>query len=406
MDSAAAAADARLDLLPGGYSRSTSYVGAPAPRLVRGTGYFVYDKLGNELIDLNYDYTVLVHGNAHPEIRAAAVAAIADGTCFGLPTMSELDHAEALIGRIPWAEQVRYTNSGTEAVMAAVRIARGSTGRNKIVMLRPAYHGTADAVLPAAGPNAERGIPRGVLNELLFVSHNDLDALRAALRTGDIAAVLLDLMPALGGCIPLDAEFVAGVESATADAGAMLIVDEIISYRLAVSGFAYAHFGLVPDLLVVGKTIGGGFPVGAVLGRAETMAILDPSKPDSIYHGGTFSANPVTMRAGRVSLDMLDDSAIARLNELGDYARDRFSTASGRDWRISGVGSVIRIDPTGNFEHPRELETAKHALFWAGYRNGLLLSDSGTLCLSTPMDRSVVDEAAERLGAAVAGLAA
>jgi glutamate-1-semialdehyde 2,1-aminomutase len=359
----------------------------------------VYDEAGAELIDLNNNFTVLVHGNAHPEIHAAAVAAIEDGTCFGLPTSAELDHAEALVGRVPWAEQVRYTSSGTEAVMTAVRIARATTGRSKIAMLRPAYHGTADAVLPAEGPEMERGIPRGVLDDLVLLRHNDLDDVRAAVAPGDVAAVILDLMPALGGCVPLDVDFVMAVETAAAEAGTMLIVDEIISFRLAATGFAFERFHLEPDLLVVGKTIGGGFPVGAVLGRAETMAILDPSQRESIYHGGTFSANPVTMHAGRVALDLLDEAAIARLNDLGDYARKRFADALG-GWRASGVGSVLRLDP------PHRSDAAKRALFWAAYRRGLLLSGSGTLSLSTPMNRSVVDEAAKRLGAAIAELTA
>ncbi len=381
--------------LPGGYGRGTFYVGERSPRLVRGSGFRVVDEGGRELIDLNNNFTVLVHGHAHPHVTEAAVAAARDGACFGMPTAAELDHAEELVARVPWVEQVRYANSGTEAVMLAVRIARASTARNRIVMLSPAYHGTADPVLPA--PGAVRGVPEGTLADVVTVAPGDVDAVHAAFDAfgDDIAAVLLDLAPALGGCVPLDEAFVRAVDDLARAHGAFVIVDEIISFRHAIAGYAHDGYGLAPDLLVVGKVIGGGFPIGAVLGTEKSMRLLDPALPDGLQHGGTFTANPVSMQAGKVALEFYDHGAVERLNGLGRFARHRLDeVARSFGWHVRGVGSVFRIAPAENDSAER-----RRALWWAAYDHGVLLSASGVVCLSTPMDERVIEDVADRLQA-------
>ncbi len=203
------------------------------------------------------------------------------------------------------------------------------------------------------------------------------------------------MAPALNGCVPLDASFVRVVDDIARSHGAFLIIDEIISFRHAVAGYAHDAFGLAPDLLVVGKVIGGGFPIGAVLGTEESMRLLDPALPDGLQHGGTFTANPVSMEAGRVALELYDQVAVERLYALGDYARCRLgAVARSFGWDVRGVGSVFRIGPAENDTAERRL-----ALWWAAYDHGVLLTTSGVVCLSTPMDESVIEDVTDRLKA-------
>lgn len=390
----------RENLLPGGYGRGTFYVGERSPRVARGWGFEIVDETGHELIDLNNNFTVLLHGHAQRQVTAAAVDAAQAGACFGMPTSAELDHAQDLIRRVPWAEQVRYSSSGTEAVMLAIRLARATTGRDRIMTLAPAYHGTAEPVLPASA--AVRGVPAGTLADVLTVRPDDVDAVVAAFDSGgdDIAAVVLDLAPALGGCIPLSASFVEAVRNLARAHGAFVIVDEVVSFRHAVAGYAYDAYGLVPDLLVVGKIIGGGFPIGAILGTEESLRLLNPARPDGLQHGGTFTANPVTMRAGKAALELYDHAAADRLYALGQLACDRLGDVARRfGWQVRGVGSVFRIAPAEDDTAER-----RRAMWWQAYRHGVLLSTSGVVCLSTPMDESVLDEVADRLQASFESL--
>ncbi len=383
----------RERLFPGGVGRWSGFLGDYAsPTAVRGRGHLIEDQDGRELIDLNNNFTVLVHGHAHPAIVAAGVEALQDGACFGLPNVHELDHAEALVERVPWVEQVRYTNTGTEAVMTAVRVARAHTGREKILIVSPSYHGTADAVLPVTA--SVRGVPQGVLRDTLLVAPDDVEGLRAMFEQhrDELAAFVLDLMPVAIGARPLSAEFVSTARELSARAGTLMIVDEVISFRLARAGFAHAHYGLEPDLLAIGKVVGGGLPIGAVLGRAQVLAVLDPHDPQAIFHGGTFSGNPLSMRCGLAALELYDDDAIDRLNHLGDRLREALR-AAGRPhgWEVGGWGSVLRLMPL-----PDDSLARRRALWQAAYANGLAMAVSGTLCLSTPMDEAIVDDVARR----------
>lgn len=394
--------DDRERLLPGAVGRGTFFVGStPPPRAVSGRGAIIVDENDHELIDFHNNFTVLVHGHAHPEVTRAAVEACEHGSCFGLPAEPELALADEIVSRIPWAQQIRFTNSGTEATMTAVRMARAITGRDSIVMLSPAYHGMPDALLPAS--NAVRGIPAATLALSLTVPPNDLAALAAAVDAapGGVAGIILDLAPSLGGCVPLEADYVDGVAELAREREALLIVDEVISFRHYFEGFALGAYGLEPDLLVLGKVIGGGYPVGAVLGRSAAMAVLDPSSPGALLQGGTFTANPVTMSAGQASMRVFDKLAADRLRTYGEAARDRFGqVAAEHGWMTTGVGSVFRLAPRVG-----DSDARRHELWWAAYRRGLLLSSSGVICASTVMDDDLLDEAAARLGAAFKDLA-
>jgi glutamate-1-semialdehyde 2,1-aminomutase len=330
---------------------------------------------GHETIDLQGNYTALIHGHAHPRIVAAAEAALRDGSSFGLPTPWEVDLAEVLCRRVPAGDQWRFANSGTEAVMMAIRVARAATGRDLVLRFAGAYHGAADAVVDADRP----GIPAGVAADVIVVGVGDWPAVEDALeRHGDrLACVLFDAMPNRAGLRPADAGFVHRLREATAERGVLLIQDEVLTFRLARGGL-HSLYGIRPDLVTLGKVIGGGFPVGAVGGSEQIMGRFDPTAPDSVAHGGTFSANPVTLRAGLAALELLSEDEIERINGLGNRLQDALA---GQGWTVTGKGSLLRV----HVEDP-------HDLWWRLYRAGVTIAVNGLACLSTPMDEAILAE--------------
>ncbi|MET4638869.1 aminotransferase class III-fold pyridoxal phosphate-dependent enzyme [Mycetocola sp. 2940] len=388
----------RKEVLPGGFGRSTFAVGATSPYVSRASGHWVWDQEGTRLLDINNNMTVNLHGNAHPAIVAAVEERMREGLIsVGIANTDELTLARTLLDRIPWATKVRFANSGTEAVMLAVRVARATTGRGLLVALEPGYHGTSDAVLPTLGAKGIAGVPEAVQSQTLLVPRNDVAVLRQVLEqhSNDIAAVLLDLCANRAGLIPLSREFVDVASAFTASNPAQLIIDEVVTFRNAFSGLT-AEYGLQPDMVVLGKTIGGGFPIGAVVGSASALERLNPRTAAGLEHGGTFTANPVTMAAGDVALTLFDASAIARLNRLTD--RLGAATAddlAGTGWEFRKSGSVFRLWPAGWV--PADRAAAQKELFWAHYRHGVLGTGTGLSTLSTVMDESIVDELAGKL---------
>jgi glutamate-1-semialdehyde 2,1-aminomutase len=363
-----------LKRLPGGNSRSTLFVPPHPPYALCGEGWRVIDADGNELIDLHGNNSSLVHGHAFgPVVRAAAVA---EGSVFGLPTAAEVELAERLAERLPAAPMWRFGCSGTEAVMMAVRAARAFTGRDGLLRFADCYHGSWDAVVQ---PGA-RGVPPAAQRDVVTVPFGDEEAFRAALAEhGDgLACVLLDLMPNQAGLRPATPEFAAAVREETARRGILLIVDEVITVRLAVGGMQESY-GIAGDLVALGKLIGGGLPIGAIGGRAEVMAVFDPRRPDAVPHSGTFSANPVSMRAGAAALDALDAAAIARIDALGERLR---AGLAGLGCTVTGRGSLAKLHVEDRAELWRRL-----------YREGVLIAASGLACISTPMDETVIDRA-------------
>jgi glutamate-1-semialdehyde 2,1-aminomutase len=392
-------------VLPGGYGRSTFMVGSGAPYAIRGEGYRLWDDTAREMVDLNNNFTALIHGHATEAIIEAVAAAMERGSSFGLPNETELDHAEALLARLPDAERVRYTNSGTEAVMTALRIARAHTGRSRTIMIRSAYHGTSDGVLAAGDERSWRGLPESIRADSTLLALNDVEGFADTIaREGDrTAAVLLDLMANRSGLIPASQEFVDTIAGLCADRGIVLIVDEVISLRLAFGGLA-STYRLKPDLTVLGKLIGGGLPVGAIAGGAEVLDELNPTRSDGLEHGGTFAGNPVTMAAGLVAMQLFDAPAVERLNALGNRLRERLAgLVSGSGWEVRGAGSLLRPWPTD--ASPEELGTLHRALWWAAYERGVLLNPTGLAALSTPMNEAVADRLADELADAIADVA-
>jgi glutamate-1-semialdehyde 2,1-aminomutase len=355
------------------------------PYAARGDGFTLTDVDGHQVIDLQGNMSALVHGHRHPAIVQAVTGAVADGLSFGMPTVSEVELARHLADRIRSVQRVRFANSGTEAVMAAIRIARAFTGRSLILRFAGAYHGTYDPVLAEGAP----GVPEAIWGTVLTVPFGDSAAFRAAAAEhgARLAAVLVDLMPNRPGLVPASAEFARALRAEADRHQALLIVDEVITLRLAHGGL-HADYGLDPDLVTMGKIIGGGLPVGAVGGREDVMAITDPRLPGYVEHGGTFTANPLTMRAGLAALELLDGPEIARINALGDTLRSRLRE---RGHTVNGSGSLLRIMA----EDPQ-------TLWWRLYGEGVLIARNGLACISTPMDEGTVEEIVRRFERAAA----
>jgi glutamate-1-semialdehyde 2,1-aminomutase len=390
-------------LLPGGLGRSTFAVGAPLPYALRGEGHRILDDRGRHLIDLHNNSTSLIHGHAEPHITEAATNAVRNGASFGLPNVYEWEHAERLLERFPSMDQVRYTNSGTEAVMTAVRVARAHTGRDRCIVVRDSYHGTSDVAL-STDDRLTRGVPAGVVQDITRIAVNDAAALTEALaRDADkYAAIVIDLMPGRAGLVQVEQSFVELARTLADRHGIVLIFDEVVTFRLRFHGLS-EDYGVDPDMITLGKAIGGGFPIGAVLGIAGIMRALDPTSPDGLLHAGTFTANPVSMSAGAVALRLLTPEAIARLNQMGDLMRSVLTEElAAVNWEVRGSGSLLRpvaIGPAGNDRH------TYHRLFWAAYDRGILLFQNGMVALSTPMDEEIVSDATARLIDAVVAVA-
>ncbi|WP_082309249.1 aspartate aminotransferase family protein [Leucobacter musarum] len=392
-------------LLPGGYGRSTYFTGEPSPYAIRGVGFRVWDDRGRELIDANNNFTSLIHGNAHPEITEAATKALSAGSSWGIPNLWEWELAELLLKRLPSLDQVRFTNSGTEAVMSALRIARAATGRDKVIVTKGGYHGTSDVALVPGGPSYTKGVPQGVIDDVTAVPLNDIEFLTQAVESAPqaYAAIILDLLPNRAGLLSITEEFVRAARDLATKHGIVLIIDETISLRLGYSGLS-GEYGVEPDLLTTGKLIGGGFPVGAVAGLGALMAEVDPTRAGNLPHGGTFSGNPVSMAAGAAAVRLYTAGQVQRLNRLGDAVR----TAVGEriadsGWEVRGRGSLLRAVPAGA---EKVAEDVQHRLWWATYERGLLGSPANLLSLSTEMDENVGADIVDRLADAVNSVAA
>ncbi len=403
--------------LPGGNTRTTVYMKPYPIYAARGQGCRVFDADGVARIDCINNFTSLIHGHAHPTLIDAATRQIALGTAFGLPTESEIDLAELLCTRLAAVEQIRFANSGTEAVMMALKAARAFTGRPKIAKCEGAYHGSYDYAevsldpTPASwGHNAPvsvayaKGTPANVLADVVTIPFNDIDAAVSLIREHgrDLAGVLVDPMPNRAGLVPADHAYLAALREATHEVGALLIFDEVITFRLGYHG-AQGIWDIAPDLTALGKIVGGGFPVGAIGGRAEVMAVFDPSegKP-ALPHGGTFSANPVTMRAGLAAMKLLDVAAFARLDAIGERMRAGIDAAFRRHrvpGHAVGLGSLLKIHFSDrkirdyrsaymNAEEAKRQEKFNLALL----NRGVLAASYGLMALSTPMTDADIEE--------------
>ena len=321
--------------MPGGVNspvRAMRAIGRDPLFVARARGAEIEDLDGNRLIDWVMSWGPLAAGHAHPDVVAAVSAAAAEGTSYGAPTERESDLAAEIVARVPAAEMVRMTSSGTEASMSAVRLARAATGRNPVVKFAGAYHGHVDGLLAEAGSGlATQGIPAspGVTEaqaaDTLVVPWNDRDAVGEALAAQPVAALLCEPYPANMGLVAPDPGFLAFLREVATAHGTLLVFDEVISGFRVARGGAQEREGVLPDLVVLGKVIGGGVPAAAYAGRADLMRLVAPE--GDVYQAGTLSGNPLATAAGLATLALLDGAAYARLTELALALADGLAEA-------------------------------------------------------------------------------
>ena len=307
--------DRAVKVIPGGVNSPVRAYGAIgiAPRFIdRADGCHIYDVDGKEYVDYIDSWGPMILGHNFPEVKESVLKACEKGLSFGCATAIEVEMAEFICDHIPHVDMVRMVNSGTEAVMSAVRVARGFTGKNKIIKFAGCYHGHSDAMLVSAGSGVmtsgvpdSAGVPKGCTEDTMTAVYNDLDSVRALMEQADgqTAAVIVEAVGANMGVVPPKKGFLEGLRKLCDEYGALLIFDEVITgFRLAFGGAA-EYFGVTPDLVTYGKIIGAGMPVGAYGGRREIMELVSPV--GQVYQAGTFSGNPIALAAGLTPLKYL-----------------------------------------------------------------------------------------------------
>lgn len=360
----------------------------PYPVVVdHARGARLFDVDGNEYVDVLNNYTALVHGHAFGPIVDAVAAASRDGSVYPAPHPRQLELAEVLVDRYPAAQRVRFTNSGTEAALLAARIARRATGRPRLLLFEGGYHGTAPDFL-------------GETADTVRVSYNDLDALLIGLD-GDVAAVFAEPFLGSGGVIPAADGFLEGVQNAARETGALFVLDEVQSLRNDYRG-VHGGLGLRPDLVLMGKLIGGGLPVGAVGGDAELLALTASENPGSLPHSGTFNGNVLTCAAGTESLRHLEEAAIEGLDTAARALTEgieRAALTAGVGLEVTRSGSVMHVHlAAGDGEIDDAASTA--ALHVALLLEGVYAAPRGMLNLSTALTDRDLEHVADAYGRA------
>lgn len=403
--------------IPGGVNspvRAFRAVGGEPIFIKRADGAFIYDEDDNAYIEMINSWGPMILGHNHPMIREAVIKAMENGTSFGAPTAREVEIAELIVSMVPSVEKVRMVNSGTEATMSAIRVARGYTGRDKFIKMEGHYHGHGDSFLIAAGSGAmtmgnpdSPGVTKGTAKDTLLAPFNDLEAIKTLVEAnkGEIAALILEPVPGnMGLCLP-NPGYLQGLRDICTQEGIILIFDEVMTgFRLAKGG-AQELYGVTPDMTTLGKIIGGGMPVGAYGGKKEIMEFVSPAGP--VYQAGTLSGNPIAMAAGLSMLHYLNShpEVYTRLNEIGMQVAAGLSSINqslGHDFTINQLGSMYSLFFTE--ESVLDFETAKKSdtvlfgkYFQAMLHRGIYLAPSQfeSLFLSTALTDDLIGKILE-----------
>ncbi|HEV2650710.1 MAG TPA: aminotransferase class III-fold pyridoxal phosphate-dependent enzyme [Rhizomicrobium sp.] len=412
-----------LRVLPSGNSRQTVFFRPFPIYAASGDGFRVVDVDGVERIDFINNYSALIHGHRPKRVMDAVADQLTRLTAVGLPTESEIALAELLVERLPGVEQVRFANSGTEAVMMAIKAARAYTRRPKIAKVEGTYHGSYDfaevsqnplpsewgpADRPASAPNYE-GQPPSTLADVVVLPWNNVPAARALLleHASDLAGVLIDALPSRMAYVPVAADYLKMIRDTTREIGALFILDEVYSLRFGYHG-AQGTLGVTPDLTSMGKIIGGGFPVGGIGGSRDVMSVFDVDKGrPRVPHGGTYNANPVTMVAGLESMKMLTPDAFDHLNRLGERMRQGLREClkiAGRDGQARGQASFCLLSLYGepitayrDLMGAAKFVEAQAKLHRHLMNNGVFTSPTLSFTMSTPMTDREIDFTLEQV---------
>lgn len=385
-----------MEHIPGGVNspvRAFGSVGETPRFIASAKGAYMTDADGQTYLDFVGSWGPMILGHNHPEVLADVIEACREGLSFGAATEREVEMADLICSIVPSIEMVRMVNSGTEAVMSAIRAARGFTGRNKIIKFAGCYHGHSDAMLVKAGSGVmtagipdSAGVPAGCTQDTLTAVYNDLDSVQAIFDQfrGEIAAVIVEPVAANMGVVLPKEGFLEGLRRICTEQGSLLIFDEVITgFRLSLSG-AQGYFGVEPDLTTFGKIIGGGMPVGAYGGRKDVMKLIAPSGP--VYQAGTLSGNPVAMAAGLRQLKLLRDTPdfYEKLNHKADgffKGMQEAVKAAGKPWQINHIGSLGCIFFTDrlvtNYAEAKTSDTKKFGEYFSYMiKNGIYLAPS------------------------------
>jgi len=411
-------------VLPGGVSRNTVFHKPHPYYVAKASGCYVTDIDGIQRIDFANNMASLIHGHANPQIVDAVTEQLRKGTAYTMATEAEVAFAQLLCDRVPSFDKIRFMNSGTEAVMAMIKASRAYTGRAKIAKAEGAYHGTYDfaEISQTANPSnwgdvnkpnsvpLANGTPQGVLDDVVIFPFNDIERAISILdqNAENIACVLIDPVPHRVGLIHANTDFIEAMYKWTRKNGALLVFDEVVTLRVNYSG-AQDNYSVKPDLTALGKMIGGGFPVGALAGRAEIMKVLDPSESKLLFpHSGTFSANPITMIAGRVAMELFDEEAVLKLNALTQKAINQIKEAIKLvdiPISISGAGSMFRIHLTATppityreaFQTKEKSVLIKKLLDYLFINEKIMMVNTCTCMFSTAITQKEVDILSEAM---------